>query len=66
MKGNEAVRAGDREFLSGGCMLHPLELLKLCGVDMESGEPVQAAMETFKELLCCMERKLDTAAKEMG
>lgn len=66
MKGNEAVRAGYREFLSGGCMLHPLELLKLCGVDMESGEPVQAAMETFKELLCCMERKLDTAAKEMG
>ena len=30
---------------------HPIELLKIAGVDMSSPLPVQQAMETFNQLL---------------
>ena len=31
--------------------LHPIELLKLCGIDMEKPEVVQSALDVFKGLL---------------
>mgnify|MGYP007104524904 FL=1 len=31
--------------------MHPIELLKLCGIDMTSPAPVEAALDVFEELL---------------
>jgi len=38
-------------FLRSGSSDYPVELLKIAGVDMESREPVNMAMETFKKLV---------------
>lgn len=38
-------------FLGGGCSKMPLELLKDAGVDMQSPEPVNAALTQFSELV---------------
>jgi oligoendopeptidase F len=38
-------------FLSGGCSKSPIELLRGAGVDMESGEAVDAALAQFAELV---------------
>ncbi|MCR5654605.1 MAG: oligoendopeptidase F [Lachnospiraceae bacterium] len=40
-----------KEFLSGGCSKSPIDLLRICGVDMESKEPVNQALAVFKEYL---------------
>lgn len=39
------------EFLKTGESDHPIELLKLAGVDMSSPEPIRQAMETFRSLI---------------
>ena len=46
-------------FLSGGCSKMPLELLKGAGVDMQSPEPVNAALTQFSELVDQLESLLD-------
>lgn len=52
------ILAGDKEavsgyfkFLKGGNSMAPLELLKLCGVDMSTAKPVEEALSVFAELL---------------
>ena len=40
-----------KKFLSGGSSMDPIDLLKICGVDMSSGEPVLAALDVFEEYL---------------
>lgn len=40
-----------KRFLSAGGSLPPIEALKLAGVDMSRGEPVEKALELFEELL---------------
>lgn len=47
----EAARDAYIGFLRTGESDHPIELLKLAGVDMSSPEPIRAAMETFKSLV---------------
>ena len=42
-------------FLSGGCSMTPIDLLKGAGVDMTSPEPVNQALELFGQLLDEME-----------
>ena len=51
LKGDKNIKEGYRKFLSGGCSMHPIELLKLCGIDMEKPDVVQSALDVFKELL---------------
>lgn len=51
LKDDKNVKEGYKKFLSGGCSMHPIELLKLCGIDMEKPEVVQSALEVFKGLL---------------
>lgn len=43
------------KFLTGGGSKDPIDLLKLAGVDMTSKEPVQNALDLFRELLEQME-----------
>ena len=42
---------GYRKFLEGGCTKPPVELLKLCGVDLSSPQPVKEALAVFEDLL---------------
>ena len=51
LKGDKNIKEGYMKFLSGGCSMHPIELLKLCGIDMEKPDVVQSALDVFKELL---------------
>lgn len=51
LAGDEQVIAGYRKFLSGGSSMHPIELLKLCGIDMTRPDVVQEALDVFGELL---------------
>lgn len=50
---SEGRPAADKyiEFLKTGESDHPIQLLKIAGVDMSSPEPVNKAMETFNSLL---------------
>ncbi|MBR6444677.1 MAG: oligoendopeptidase F, partial [Firmicutes bacterium] len=50
---NEGEEARDNyiEFLKTGESDHPIELLKIAGVDMSRPEPVRQAMDTFKNLV---------------
>lgn len=43
-------------FLSGGCTMDPVSLLRIAGVDMAKKEPIQAALDLFGELLDEMEQ----------
>lgn len=51
LSGNEDVLLGYRTFLKNGGSLDPIDLLKLCGVDMLTPEPVNEAMKVFESLL---------------
>ena len=42
-------------FLSGGCSVDPVSLLKGAGVDMSSPAPVENALKLFSQLIGQME-----------
>lgn len=44
-----------KKFLSGGCSQDPIDLLKICGVDMTTREPVEEALAVFEEYLGALE-----------
>lgn len=54
---HRVTTGGDKEredyfkFLKSGGSRYPIESLKIAGVDMESVEPVQAACDTFKDIV---------------
>ena len=50
-EGESAVKDYIEKFLSGGSSKSPIDLLKGAGVDMSKKQPIEAAMEVFKELL---------------
>lgn len=49
--GDKETLAGYRKFLAGGSSMHPIELLKLCGIDMSKPQVIQAALDVFGKLL---------------
>lgn len=51
MSGEPGALEGYKKFLSGGCSMKPIDLLKLCGVDMSTTLPVDEALGFFGELL---------------
>ena len=51
MSGEPGALEGYKKFLSGGCSMKPIDLLKLCGVDMSTTRPVDEALAFFGELL---------------
>lgn len=51
LNGEEGAVEDYKRFLSGGSSMSPIELLKLCKVDMTSGKPVQKSLEVFREYL---------------
>lgn len=48
LKGEEGAVEDYKQFLSGGSSMSPIELLKLCKVDMTGGEPIERALEVFE------------------
>lgn len=53
-KGAPAVEAY-KQFLSGGCTKSPVELLKIAGVNLETPEPIQNALNVLDNILNEME-----------
>ena len=49
LNGEPGILEKYKEFLSGGCSKDPIDLLKICGVDMTGPEPVISALEVFEE-----------------
>ncbi len=57
-QGGAAEREDYFKFLKSGGSRYPMESLRMAGVNMESAEPVQAALDTFRELLEQLEEGL--------
>ncbi len=55
LKEGEAAVKDYKKFLSGGCSMYPIELLRIAGVDMEKPEPVKEALAVFEEFVKQME-----------
>lgn len=51
LAGDKKALEGYFEFLKGGCSMTPIELLKLCGLDMEKPDVVNEALNVFETLL---------------
>ncbi len=51
LAGDKQALDGYFEFLKGGCSMTPIELLKLCGLDMEKPDVVNDALDVFETLL---------------
>lgn len=55
LSGEPGIVEKYKQFLSGGCSQDPIDLLKICGVDMSAPEPVEEALQVFAEYLDKME-----------
>lgn len=56
LSGEKDIVARYLEMLSSGGKNHPIELLKICGVDMTKPEPVMATLKRFSEQVAEVER----------
>lgn len=48
-----------KRFLSSGCSMDCIDLLKSCGVDMTTGEPTRAALKVFDHYLSELEKMFE-------
>ena len=55
-KGEDYVKIYKEEFLSGGCSLPPVELLKKVGVNFETPAPIEAALSVMSGVLDALEK----------
>ncbi|MCM1192752.1 MAG: oligoendopeptidase F [Butyrivibrio sp.] len=44
-----------KKFLSGGCSMPPVELLKIAGVDLTTAQPIQDALDVFGQVIAELE-----------
>lgn len=51
LAGDEQVKQGYFKFLKSGSSMYPIDLLKLCNVDMTTTKPVEDALKVFEGLL---------------
>lgn len=58
LEGEEGIVEKYRQFLCSGCSKDPIDLLKICGVDMTEPEPVEAALEVFEQYIEELEKLL--------
>ncbi len=56
LEGDPAVVEQYKKFLSSGCTMDPVSLLKIAGVDMSTGKPVDEALEVFEKAVEEMEK----------
>lgn len=58
LKGEPGIVRKYLELLSSGGRDHPIELLKICGVDMSKPEPILATIQMFRDQVAEVERLL--------
>ena len=58
LRGGAAERDAYLGFLRGGCSRYPLDLLRGAGVDLETPQPVEAAMTHFARLVDALDQLL--------
>ncbi|MGI6071273.1 MAG: oligoendopeptidase F [Blautia sp.] len=58
LAGEDQAVENYKKFLSGGSSMDCIELLKLCGVDMTTGEAMEQAMGMFEQYLAELEQLL--------
>lgn len=63
IKGTASDRDAYLSFLKGGSSKYPIDMLKMAGIDMTSPAPVQAAIQTFDNLLTELEQLLNQSEK---
>ena len=56
LKGEEGIVEKYKQFLSGGCSQTPIDLLKICGVDMSTSQPIEDALKVFSEYVDELEK----------
>ena len=56
LDGNQDILTQYKEFLSGGCSKTPIELLKICDVDMSKKEPIAMAYDVFEKYVQELEK----------
>lgn len=59
LKGEKDSVEHYKEFLRGGCSMDPIDLLKLCGVDMTEKKTVEEALEVFESCVRKLEELTD-------
>ena len=59
LKGEKDSVEHYKEFLRGGCSMDPIDLLKLCGVDMTEKKTVEEALEGFESCVRELEELTD-------
>ncbi len=57
-QGGKSEREDYFKFLKSGGSRYPIESLRLAGVDMESSEPIQSALDTFAQILAELKETL--------
>ena len=58
LKGEEGIVEKYKQFLSGGSSMDPIDLLKLCDVDMSAAQPIEEALDVFEEYLDELEKSI--------
>ncbi len=58
LKGEEGIVEKYKQFLSGGSSMDPIDLLKLCDVDMSTPQPVEEALDVFESYLSELEKSI--------
>lgn len=58
LRGEPGIVEKYKKFLSGGSSMDPIDLLRICGVDMATSQPVHAALDVFEEYLTELEHSV--------
>lgn len=56
LNGEQGIVEKYKQFLSGGCSMTPIDLLKICGVDMSSSKPIEQALDVFTQYVDELEK----------
>ena len=58
LKGEQGIVEKYRQFLSSGSSMDPIDLLKLCDVDMSTPQPIEEALDVFESYLSELEKSM--------
>ena len=58
LKGEEGIVEKYKQFLRSGSSMYPIDLLKLCDVDMSTPQPVEEALDVFESYLSELEKSI--------
>ncbi len=56
LNGEDGIVEKYKQFLSGGCSMTPIDLLKICDVDMSTSKPIDDALQVFANYVDVLEK----------